>query len=485
MKTSHQTLVLAIMIVATTLSIKAQTLKKKYYIRTNQVEEEYYVNANGEKVGSYKSYYESGLIAVEANYKNGLLEGTYKEYVPSSNKSCLNKTTVFKNGEVDGLTTYYGVGCNIMSAQGNCSSNFRKQGKWVFVEKIEQTMPEGFQYITYTSVYKDDKVIEEPTIIYYHPSKKTNMEQKGNKKYYYLPSGKVMLEETYENKILREEIYTYESGKTAKHNKYYLQGSDSIVEFNWWFESGTVELIKKNVNGTTVVYEYYNSDGSKTNDMIQFEMGKEREKAELEKKLQFKKDQVVKYNNKLYEADTMYQRNPEGAIDIYKMIAKSADEALGGMKSNDTINKGFLLSKSKYVNEKIIECEKRIKKRSELNQLAISLDKKIRAKSDEFVKLYDLQTNTGLTNMIVDKIYPNGELIFKKADERVNELYKIFENEYNLFTDSSLESAIVSGEKVIAAFDRLIQISGGEAKELNKKLKKAKTREEELQILGF
>jgi len=466
-------LVVALSIAAITTN--GQTLKKTYYPYKNQIKEEFYVNTNGEKNGLYKAFNESGIIEMEANYKNGVMDGMVKEYYPSLTKACLKRTAIYKNGDVNGLTTLYEFDCNVISSQGNCSSYYIRQGKWDVLEKLEAEMPEGFKFLKYSQVYKDGKVIELPTVEYYYPSNKLAMETKGNKKIHYTPNGKIMLEETYDGINLIEEKYIFESGKVAQLNKYYKQNNDSIAELNWWYESGKVRLVKKDINGESVIYENYNEDGSKTQNMINHENEKQMEKQNLEKRLQRKKEIVVKINRFIFEADTTSNNNPEQGLSDYKGILKAVNAQLGELNSSDTINKAFYNTKIKELNEKILVVEKRVSNRSRLNDEILSQDDLIKEKSDKFQQKYGAQNNN----------YPFGEFVYNAADKHLVTMYNNFTNLFSFKSDKNLEEAKVIGAKIIAAFDKMLLLDNESAKELNKKLKKTKTVEEETQLLGF
>lgn len=99
--------IIALLFRVSTLS-NAQTLKRTYHdFRNTQNAEEYYVNGKGEKHGKYKSYSNNGIVAEEANFKNGYLDGQYIKYGTSSGRQTLISKETYKDDLLHGGASYY------------------------------------------------------------------------------------------------------------------------------------------------------------------------------------------------------------------------------------------------------------------------------------------------------------------------------------------------------------------------------------------
>ena len=59
---------------------------------------------NGERHGSYKSYYENGQIKIYSNYINGVLDGSYRHYYENGQ---IELDCNYINGELDGIYKSY------------------------------------------------------------------------------------------------------------------------------------------------------------------------------------------------------------------------------------------------------------------------------------------------------------------------------------------------------------------------------------------
>ncbi len=455
-------------------STNAQTLKKTFYdLNGTKPKEVYHVNAKGEKNGSYKSYFDDGLIGVEANYKNGSLDGAYKEYTGYGGKSCLVKSATYKDGNANGAAVYYSSQeCNVIASQGNLV-NGKRNGIWTFFEETSKSFAEGFKYMTYTQKVDGDIVLEDSKIVYYHPSKKIFSEFKGNVKVSYSPDGKVIGEETFnDKKELVEEKYFYLNGVVAENNKYYVESGNKISENSSWYENGKVKKKEGYSNGSTLLYyEGYNVDGSKDANMLQIEKNEQKEKEETA-------SQKLKFNTQTRNADSLFNiKSYNEASEEYSSMSRSADIYIERRGANDTSNLGFLKGKKQYAQAKINE----IKKIAEMSVNVKKQFSEITTKYNKFTKLFGGVTETTkVFNVDVNTTnYPKGEYLFTKADSH----YKELEAAYKKETD--IPKGLETGKKLIEILDKLISLGDTDTKDLDKKLKKAKTKEEETQLLGF
>lgn len=493
-----------------------QTLKKNYFEFSNQVAEVFYVNEKGEKVGNYKSYFRSGLIEMEANYKNGVLDGLVKEYQALTSKSCLKRTAMYKNGDVNGLTTYYGGdNCDIKIAQGNCTTYYKRIGVWTFIEELPQNMPAGFKYLTYTQTLDGEDVIEDAKTVYYYPSKKIFSEYKGNIKVSYNPEGKIVGEETFDsNGKLSEEKFIHKNGTVAMHNKYYRSGEDGIEELNSWFENGKVQKSEKKVNRNTVSYVGYNEDGTKDQLMIHYEQNEKRIKEENERYISERKAKIEKFASKIKETEEQHNSKiiqHREALESLKAILSSAKNEYKSIGGGDTINLLPLKNVIDLAQTKISEIEKLIELKNTAENQEMELKKKNIQRDEKLKKLY---YDIGIQGSSIDNKYKEftdsyisyeaklstelitGRLIHaeirpdntKHLHEKADSHYKELEAEYNKKSPNTSEEAekkIEDGKKLLEILDKLIKLAPTNPKELNKALKKAKTKEEETQLLGF
>lgn len=482
-------------------SVTAQTLKKTFYDwNKTQPKEVYYVNANGEKNGNYKAYFENGVISNDANFKNGTLDGAYKEYTGYGGKACLIKAVTYKNGDATGPAIFYSSQkCNIKAASGNLE-NGKRVGNWTFVEEGSQNLSEGFQYISYTQKIDGEVVVEDAKTIYYYPSMKILSEFKGNQRLTYSPTGKIIGTETFDaNGILIEGKIFYMNGAKAETTNNYIESGKKIYEENSWYENGNVKTKKKSVDesseesswyengklktqsktvaGKIISYEGYNEDGSKSRYMIDLEERKtlnEKSDKEHAQKLANQKSDYIKA---ISIADSLLEKRIYNkASTAYEEISKDASYDLR-MLLGDSTNAPFLLEKKKYADVKIDEIYKTAAEINKVKQQFKDIDDRY----EKFVKLYG-----GVKEMkkvfdveVASTSYPKGEYLYTKADAHFKELQSSYKSE----TDTKI--GLEKGKRLIEILDNLIKLAETDTKDLNKALKKTKTKEEEVQLLGF
>lgn len=202
-----------IVIVATLLSLllPGQTLKTTYFdFAKTRIDEQYYVNANGEKNGVYKSFWkDNGVLVEEATYLNGELNGPHKLYDPTSGKALMRQLETYKNNIKQGEAKYYGGNkYSVLMAHGSYN-NGKKNGVWTYITPIDGKMPAGCEYYKSTTEYKDDEALKEGDVAYYYPSNKLFYQTKGRTTTGYYPDGKVssLLVEDENGNTIKEVTY--------------------------------------------------------------------------------------------------------------------------------------------------------------------------------------------------------------------------------------------------------------------------------------
>jgi antitoxin component YwqK of YwqJK toxin-antitoxin module len=92
----------------------AQKVKKTYYnLQGTKIKEIFTVNAQEQRNGNYKAYFENGLIGLDGTFKNGVMYGLCKEYYEyvglnsSIGASKLLTIGNYVNGEKDGVFIVY------------------------------------------------------------------------------------------------------------------------------------------------------------------------------------------------------------------------------------------------------------------------------------------------------------------------------------------------------------------------------------------
>lgn len=98
-----------------------------YHKKTNDIMIQENYNVNGEMEGKRNVYFDNGVLAEQADYKNGLKNGLLKIY---SQKQVLLQESTYKNDKLNGTTVYYDVNGNI-EAKGIFKNNL-KTGVWEY-----------------------------------------------------------------------------------------------------------------------------------------------------------------------------------------------------------------------------------------------------------------------------------------------------------------------------------------------------------------
>ncbi len=167
------------------------------------------------KLDTRTEYYEGGIIKSSGTYKNGVPEGTFREF---SLEGKITDSKLFKEG--------------VLVAEGIFDEADKEQGPWKEYHPNGQVKAQG--------EYKDGKRIGEWS--FYYPNGK--LEQKGNYdkkgqaqnewKWYY-DNGTLLREESYLNNLLDGPTTEYdENGKVVTKGQY----TDGQKEGEWEYEMG-------------------------------------------------------------------------------------------------------------------------------------------------------------------------------------------------------------------------------------------------------
>jgi antitoxin component YwqK of YwqJK toxin-antitoxin module len=184
----------------------AQNPRTTYFdFAKTKIDEQYYVNAKGEKNGAYKRFWNyNGVRVEEATFLNGELHGTYKKYDPTSGKALLTEMETYSRNIKNGEAKYYsGDGYTVLKAHGYYVDG-KKEGVWTYIEPIEGAILKGYKHCKTTETYKAGELVSGGLLSYYHPAGKLYQEKilKDGKlrevKSYY-PSGKLGNQDVYDS----------------------------------------------------------------------------------------------------------------------------------------------------------------------------------------------------------------------------------------------------------------------------------------------
>ena len=214
-------------------------LTKKQLI--NQLDE------NGLKTGYWRKYYPSGILESEANYKEGKLNGLYKQYNKYGSLEVINYMyldSISSNSRdivlIDLYREYYPGGTKEKLVGG--LTNGLRNGQYRSYD-IDGNLVQGY-------LYSNDTIIAEGIIL-------NDGTYDGDWKYFYT-SGEVQSEGKYEEgKKNGLWTYFYKNGKIQQKGKYI----NGIYEgqWTWYYENGAIraqEFYRKGkLEGTIVEYD--------------------------------------------------------------------------------------------------------------------------------------------------------------------------------------------------------------------------------------
>lgn len=506
---------LLIILLSLSAIVNAQIQKTSCWdFNCGRIKENYYVNQKGEKNGPYKLYYEDGLLAIESNYKNGELDGIYKEYDRSFGKVFLKNIETYKDGILNGPTTRYGGRENsIVIAKGNYL-NGKETGLWTYTEEDHLTLDEENVIYTKTVNYSNSAGSDNTYKLYYYPTNKLYADRKENYMIYYSPDAKKIKELNFDSSgaIIESKRY-FLNGNLKSHKKTHFENQTNITEDTEWYENGKMkrsdykeskgyygkkieqtwyesgQLKTKNTEeNKTFTYEGYKENGEKDEKMLANEK-------EIEEKKQLKKEEresvekefdslINEWNDslKISEKKPIYYWDKLGL----KKFKNNFIEFENGLNRKikhpqpwDTTNTSFYIGLTKKIktNTKIVA-----KMDSTYVEL-MKLDNKIKREYPMFKDIFmgkQEYVRNAFTNLSTFEYpYPKGKNFFNKADSRIDVLYSALKHETNV--EKSFELA----KKIDEALLKLIDLEKTDTGDIDKKLRKAKTEEEEILILGF
>ena len=475
---------ISILFVLTLLCVQAtgQTLKKTYYDYQNtNVKEVYYVNSRGEKNGSYKSYYEDGLIGVESNYLNGNRHGLYKEYQWGGSKTYLNKQETYKDGVLHGPAKYYGgEDLSIVVSRGNYVDG-KEDGVWTFVEKVANGFyfPKGFQYCTNSATYAAGVKVSIAPIVKYYPAGKTYIEnvyanEKPVTSKVYFPSGQLAKMVLYDDKdrVISENEY-FEDGKQVSEIIASYSDEAYLTKIKEWYNSGQLKFSKTLKDGKEVSYEGYNEDGSHDKKMEMFI------DAQREREQDLKTQRIVSLEKQAH-ADTLFiqRKYSEAKREYGSLITELLVYEDRNEKSGDTTNDDFLYGIYQH-------CQNRLKEIETISKQLVEVADQyelILAKHKSFVASYVVRKtlSTGVSTQSISKdTYPYGKFLFEKAEAYYQSLWAQWS------VETEISKGLEIGNEIVRLLNKMSGLSKTNTSALNKQLKKVTTTEETKQILGL
>lgn len=452
---------LSLLAIVVSFGLNAQQLKKTYYdYNKTKVDEEYFVNAKGEKNGKYKEYTREGILGQEANYVNGQLDGVYIKYATYGGKAELASKETYKADLLNGPATYYGE-VGLILRQGNYIDG-KKDGAWTILTPYNnyELKPEEKGECKYTKteiVYKEDKEVE-------------GKETDGPHKFYYVPCNKIYAEYIVSGgKIDGEMKYYYPTGKISDIKKYdYSTGTKKKMYSKSYFPNGKLRELEDFSSGQRK-YEEYTESGEPTNYMKgQMQIIRENNAKKSGDSCLINHDDIASARKfydlgKDYSTVTNLDKLEEGNKAIELKNYKSALECF--MKGQNKLNQAEL---TPYFDKKIKLLQPLAQKQTELENIIKSVDQKVQKYAATFV----LKENGSVS-------FPKGEYIYKKSSLVLDDYVNDFNNE------SDVDKRIAKGNLVLEAMDKVIKLGEGDTKDLNKQLKKIDDKAQIKSLLGL
>lgn len=462
------------------LGLNGQTLVKTFYdFQKTRVNEVFYVNSKGEKNGVYKTYNKNnGVLEEEATFINGELNGVHKLYDVSSGRSYLRQSETYKNNRKNGEAKYFsGDNYTITHAQGNYLDG-KREGLWTIIEVIEGETRMEYSHYKFNRVFKDDEIISEDQKYYYYPSGKLYAENtlKNNKlieEKIYHPNGMLGSNSFYdENQKLITEKQYYENGQLAIERLNKLENGKEVREYKSWYQNKQLKEEYTTLNNNEVSYKGYNQDGSKNEKMLSQERSlneqEDRRRKEEEQKIKLRDKLIFLYTKEFKLGDSLYKLNYYDDA----MVKYTKANTLY-VSSKDSVFKRLFKDRNDEVNLSIYEIEVRLKQ-----------NKVIYEKYDLFLSLYakdskEIRSTIGHDNPNPPINHSDGKYVFEKG----NTLYE--EKIASAKVEKNVSKAIELYNDVIWTLDKLISLASTDTKDLDKKLKKATSKEEVMTLLGL
>ena len=455
-----------------------QTLKKTYYdIYKTTINEEFYVNSKGEKNGKYKEYTREGIVDVEANYKNGQLDGLCMEYFTSDGRQLIKSKVNYINGMREGEAFYYNhVACYpspIIQAQGKYM-NDKKEGSWTkitwysnyYVKKMENE--KDCYFVKSTVYYENDEEVS-PT--------------SGKEIRTFFPSGKPNFEGIYGSSkdgnsvFIGDKISYYPNGQEDSHDK--MDSLGIVIYHKSWYPNGKLKLLESWENGT-YTEEGYNEDGSPDR-LMQNKIDESNKKKNHSDGLITADVALNKgdYSTAMAIYNDIGERDKANAVQsLYNAFDFLKDKNYPDAKRNLDKAKGIISGTLLDSIDNAVGTWSRTVE--EFGSIKKQLDEKYMAYDKLFVEEKNSFFVDANNQPIKKKTYPKGEYLFEKTNSIITEIIK----KVNA-ADTQPQDGIVSGREAIKILDRMITLGQGDTKELNKQVKKIDTKDEIQKIVGW
>jgi len=497
--------ILLTFLTAFAINANAQTHKITCYdLNCGRIKEDYYVNPKGEKNGPYKSFDANGVLAIETSFKNGYMDGNYKEYFNNGGRAELASSETYKEGVLNGQAIYYGGERHTWVVKKGNYVNGKPEGIWTYVEKMvnENDMPEGFKYSSGVVTFKDGEIASRNPTTYFYPSGKIFTEEikkdSITETREYHPNGKLAIKKIIDNSnVVLSKMRYDESAVLVEENTETREGNIKVIRNKKYWPNGQLKefTTRKMTFPEVNLYEGYNEDGSKNESMLYSEKKEKAKVKEIEdlKLAKIKARESAEKNlNKLITAlndsisssermpvtlwGKLHFDNSEGDFSSFvSYIRNRIERPSEGDTSSSTFYRALLVTASNNA--------KRASKMDSVANASWKYSKSIEGNykrfKDAFMGKSEYVGVDRNSQPIYEYPYPQGKNFFLKADTRINELMTEFKNEKD--ADRCLQTA----KKINDALIGLLGLVKTDTSETDRKLRKAKTKEDEIMILGF
>ena len=455
-------LILFIFFLVLSISSYSQKLIRTYWDwRNADIKEEYYVNGAGEKNGAYKKYSNNGILEISGNMSRGYWNGQVITYATSSGRQEIVSKETYVNGVKEGPATYYN-GKGYPNRQGNFKNDL-EEGEWILISFFKDSYDfseeeqKSYSYVKYNLTYKAGEAI-----------------YNGKVSYYFYPTNKIAY------------IENYEKGNKLDHEGYWPNG----------------QLHYRETIG--VSYEKYDQNGQLIESMDRAKARAEQERQEKERiaAAQEKRKAIEKLDaTNLNLGDSAFRLgNYDLALNYYYQLKSEEFRSLFE-DMNDIVLKEELKDSYHYIiindNEGALKSYSTLRERLGLNErLGILIDETISRLSEKkkmnneiivkinmyynaYVEIKNTIYVDAQNHRITKEKYLHGEDLYKKSRMVIDSYYDSFRN------TNGTELLKTKSDGIKKACDRMIEISSGETKQLNKQLKSIEKIEDIQQILGI
>lgn len=540
------TSLLLVILVSQALSAQ-KLITTYYDWNKTHIHEQYYVNSSGQKNGSYKEYNQQGILFYDYNFVNGMENGPCSEYFLSGAKRYLRSTVTYKSGVFNGPAVYYDDNGTPQQQGNNVNGKKEGKWTAIYPidDPDLGKLPLDCKYLKSILEYKNNELVDGYVKVYYYPSGKLYREfymkkgkDSGEGTSYY-PNGN--LKERNQMDSVKEYFTTkesyYSNGKLESFKEFgatwgYTKDGYPIKQIIDESRSsdGTLLCLKTSEDWIDI-----NNDGSPTYDMKEgpfhgpwkdgrsFETEFEKVKLYQDKINELLKKDAgywihiadslnannnnIAANELIYLTWVTYPTNKEihskytsvkQIMEVQRVNAKKEqvekENALLLVSANKLFeSKNYKNAKEQYQllltkdnNQIAVE---RIAAIDSIANIEVEKSNTLVNQSKDIKELYEKFTSNFSTKKalpffvdqngqpIMKDYFPKGETLYRKADEMINQQL----GEYNSATEFDKKFAM--GKVVTVFINKLISINEADAKDVDKKMKKASDNEEIKRIL--